>query len=340
MEQLDEGQCLKGQFCISSVLVVTNNVTDTLLTTLNTLITGLALPLTLESTLDLTPSLILGIFESILRTRLAIPPEARKSNTRNVRIDSMKIFLGILGDDVLGITAGIDRIDPVRLADGMPEETTRIAQLFCWLGKRMNYISEDGSFIDARVASRGEANEGHGVASVSPSVTADTTMESRLSIHSSQTESDDQTTVMADESFVLDAESIAEGDEPLVDEGLSTASVGSPRSIDRSVHEPRCIHELSFISPRNRHRLNVNPDESVASYCDCPTGVTQLPDSMSRSVRQDGWISPVSLEDELRSFEIKNTSNSSRIKSSSSVSSHILAPRVSFNINYSFSRTV
>ncbi|KLO06631.1 hypothetical protein SCHPADRAFT_683354 [Schizopora paradoxa] len=299
---------------------------ENLLITLNSLIAGLALPLALESTLDLTPSLILGIFESILRTRLAIPPEIRKSTKRDARIDCMKIFLGILGDDVLGIAAGIDRIDPVRLADGMPEETTRVAQLFCWLGKKMNYIAEDGSYIDERVASRAEANENTTAANVSPSMTADTTVESRLSIHSNHDESDDQTTVMADESFVLDAESVDEEAAETVEEVQSIHSIDPSPSVSRSFDEPRCIHEVSFNSPRNRRNRTVDPDNSVASYCDCPSSIIGLSSSGAQTFRQDGWISSVSLEDELRSYEATAKSKSPRNKSSHSLSNSRAVP--------------
>ncbi len=168
----------------------------------------------------------------------------------------MKIFLGVLGDDVLGVTAGIDLIDPVRLADGMPEETTRVAQLFCWLGKKMDFITNDGSYIDERVAPRADP-------SLSPSTTADTTVESRLSMQSNQTGSDDQTTVMADESFVIDTDSNEEDDRVAVDEGKSMASARFYPSVSSECSRdgPRCIHELEFIS-RSSSSTN-RPDPAV-----------------------------------------------------------------------------
>lgn len=92
---------------------------------------SLELPISLESALDLTPSLILAIFESMLRSRLSISSETRKSRTRPARIEAMKIFLGVLGDDVLGVEAGLGNLDPMRLADGFPEETCRVAGILC-----------------------------------------------------------------------------------------------------------------------------------------------------------------------------------------------------------------
>ena len=72
-----------------------------LVVSLNKLLVGLSLPFTLETPLDLTPSLLLAILESLLESRLPIPPRVRDSRDQASRVQALKIFLGVLENDVI-----------------------------------------------------------------------------------------------------------------------------------------------------------------------------------------------------------------------------------------------
>lgn len=56
----------------------------------------------------------------------------------------MKIVLGVLADDVLGPGApdvGLDAVDPRALADGRTREVRYVAEVLCWLGRRMGCLT-------------------------------------------------------------------------------------------------------------------------------------------------------------------------------------------------------
>ena len=80
-----------------------------LVVSLNKLLAGLSLPFTLETPLDLTPSLLLAILESLLESRLPIPPRVRDSRDQASRVQALKIFLGVLENDVIkqGISSSL-----------------------------------------------------------------------------------------------------------------------------------------------------------------------------------------------------------------------------------------
>lgn len=113
---------------------------DILVQNLNDLLASLELPITVDSPYDLTPSLLLAILESILRDRLPISNTIRNSQTSAAKVEAMKVFLGILEDDVLQTDIGLSEIDPRRLAAGEWEEVTFVGETLCWLGHHQEQI--------------------------------------------------------------------------------------------------------------------------------------------------------------------------------------------------------
>lgn len=117
---------------------------------INVLLRTLSIPITLASTQELTPTLLIAILESTLRQRLPLTPQARACTTRRGRLEAMKVFLGVLLDDLLVLDVDVD---PQRLADGMPEETTLVARLLYLLADTMELgIHLDGSSAAISIA--------------------------------------------------------------------------------------------------------------------------------------------------------------------------------------------
>ncbi|CAA7259395.1 unnamed protein product [Cyclocybe aegerita] len=140
---------------------------STLVEQLNTLLTSLNVPIPLISPTDLTPSLLIAILESILGMRIPLiersgspspelnharTPHASTSNSisaststpgstsRTAKVQNMKVFLGVLETDIIKRDVGLSELDPRRLADGEWDEVLFVAELLCWIGRRMGYI--------------------------------------------------------------------------------------------------------------------------------------------------------------------------------------------------------
>jgi hypothetical protein len=113
---------------------------DSLTKDLNYLLAYLALPITVNTPYDLTPSLLLAILESILRDRLPISVTTRESRTSAAKVEAMKVFLGVLEDDVLQTDIGLSEIDPRRLAAGLWDEVVFVGETLCWLGRRQEQM--------------------------------------------------------------------------------------------------------------------------------------------------------------------------------------------------------
>ncbi|KAI0074132.1 hypothetical protein K474DRAFT_90458 [Panus rudis PR-1116 ss-1] len=88
-----------------------------------------------------------GILESILRLRLPISEEIRESRDPLSKVQAMKIFLGVLENDVLGEDVGLSDVDPRKLASGEWDEVVFIGELLCWLGKKHGLIPLDDRSI-------------------------------------------------------------------------------------------------------------------------------------------------------------------------------------------------
>lgn len=126
----------------------------TLVAQLNLLLTSLNLPIPLISPTDLTPSLLIAILESILGMRIPlINSKIESKQSKASKIQNMKVFLGVLETDILQKDVGLSELDPRKLADGEWEEVLYIAELLCWIGRRMGYIpkqtkkGEESTFI-------------------------------------------------------------------------------------------------------------------------------------------------------------------------------------------------
>lgn len=77
---------------------------------LNLLLEGLDIPLNLTTPVDLTPSLLIAILESLVQDRLPLTPEIRNARDFGSKVEAMKVFLGVLGDDVIGVDIGLAEV--------------------------------------------------------------------------------------------------------------------------------------------------------------------------------------------------------------------------------------
>lgn len=110
----------------------------TLVSQLNALLTSLHIPILLISPTDLTPRLLIAILESILGMR--VPVLERQDDSQVSKVQNIKIFLGVLETDILQADVGLSRLDPRRLARGERDDVVFIAELLCWIGRRMKLI--------------------------------------------------------------------------------------------------------------------------------------------------------------------------------------------------------
>jgi hypothetical protein len=117
-----------------------SSLADTLVRNLNDLLASLELPITINTPYDLTPSLLLAILESILRNRLPLSGITRDSQTFAAKVEVMKVFLGVLEDDMLQMDIGLSDIDPRRLAKGEWDEVVFVGAVLCWLGRRRDQV--------------------------------------------------------------------------------------------------------------------------------------------------------------------------------------------------------
>ncbi|KAI0324402.1 hypothetical protein GY45DRAFT_1331592 [Cubamyces sp. BRFM 1775] len=307
---------------------------------------GMKLPFPLESPFDLTPSLLLGILESILESRLPIPPAVRASRDFTSKVQAMKIFLGVFENDVLGggVDVGLSDVDPRRLAAGDEEEVVFVGELLRWLGRQRGFLPPS--------AGPSHANDYAGVPptlplharkrATSPSTHSTVTsgMHSSLSM-SRPALAETDTTVMSVASEPLAPLPHAQLPElpsfrQPVPPGASSSTGGSSngsrsRSTSTTRAQPRCIHEIedpSFLLD------GAEPDESLfdgesTSVCRCAHLSAEAevedeaePDDLGddlpttpttpQPVRRSGWIDHVDEESELDVFESRRRVPSSR----------------------------
>jgi hypothetical protein len=125
---------------------------------LNALLYHLHIPEELTSPGELTPSLLLAILESLLRQRLALPDELRKSRSEASRIQLTKAFLGALSDDILHYD--LQSVDPSRLAEGLYDETVFVGRILCSMGREAG--------LDLNVRSQPLEEQRGGILALSP----------------------------------------------------------------------------------------------------------------------------------------------------------------------------
>ncbi|KAI9059242.1 hypothetical protein FKP32DRAFT_1596595 [Trametes sanguinea] len=260
------------------------------------------LPFALETPFDLTPSLLLGVLESILKERLPIPSVIRASRDFASKVQAMKIFLGVLENDILGgMDVGLSDVDPRRLASGDEEEVVFVGELLRWLGRKRGILPSRAGPSTSRDDEAPPTLPSHARRrAISPSTHSTMTsgVHSNLSMARPALAETD-TTVMSIGSEPLAPLGHAQLPEipsfrPSSDPGASTLNRST------SSRQPRCIHEVEDPS-----FLGADPDDSLfvgesASVCDCghagedlgvddgddlpATPTTPLP------VRDEGWI--------------------------------------------------
>jgi hypothetical protein len=269
---------------------------------LNDLLDRLELPFVLDTPLDLTPSLLLAILESLLKSRLPVSSSIRESRSDAAKVQAMKVFLGVLETDVLNEDIGLSDVDPRRLAAGEWEEVVFIAKLLCWLGKQMGlppskYSSSARVPTGASPAANGSAESRGSMISPSTRSTATNSFTSTLSFDKEYQESD--TTVQSVHSDLTE-----------------TRPLGDGRSSFRGVHghRPQCIHEIedpSFLAQADDELLHTEHGcNAVDASCDCSRDETTdtsfySKDRSTSSVRYDGYIQEVDAGLELRTFEAR-----------------------------------
>ena len=273
---------------------------------LNALLISLHLPLTLESPDDLIPSLLVALLECLLRSRLDIPGELRQARDFASKVQAMKIFLGVLENDIIGQDVGLSDVDPRRLACGEWDECVFVGELLCWLGRSMGVLpstsAPGGDALPEKFARRG--------GTVSSS--AHSTVPSNLSLtHPDPAESDTTMESIAFEPI---------GESTFVQRPSAPTPTAARR--DAPPARPRCIHEIEeptliFIPAAESSVVN-GSDASDVEYCDCPSGVhVRHTKRMSSPVRHSGYIEPVDEEMEARSFDRSRSTRSSSSRSRS-----------------------
>jgi hypothetical protein len=284
---------------------------------LNELLDGLGLPFVLDTPLDLTPSLLLAILESLLKSRLPVSSSIRESRSDAAKIQAMKIFLGVLEADIINEDIGLSDIDPRRLAAGEWEEVVFVAKLLCWLGKQMGLLPSKhtsptifprrpSSAAGRSAGSTGSIIDLPRKASPSTRSTATDSITNSLSFDRGYQESD--TTIQSIGSEVT--ETRGSEDERLL-------SRVEPR------YQPQCIHEIedpSFLAQEDDEgllraeydSLSRDTDDTVDAYHDCSqderadaTFYSKDRSSTSSTVRYDGYIQEVDAGLELRTFEAR-----------------------------------
>lgn len=269
-----------------------------LVSALNDLLKALHLPLTLDAPDDLIPSLLVAVLECLLRSRLDIPAQLRQARDLAAKVHAMKIFLGVLENDVIGQDVGLSDVDPRRLASGAWDECVFVGALLCWLGKTMGVLPSTSARgvepLPARFARR----------SGTVSSSAHSTVPSNLSLTRSEP-AESQTTM---ESIVFEPV----GESTFVRPPAPTPTAG----LRDAPRRPRCIHEIEepslVFTPAAESSVVA---ESDVEYCDCPAEAAHVrpfaePRPRVAPVRYDGWIGRVDDDSEVGFFETNRLSRS------------------------------
>ena len=113
---------------------------------MNELLASLDIPISLTSPLDLTPTLLLAVLESTLESRLPLPPGVREARTPQTKVEAVKIFLGVLANDVLGVD--LSQVDPRKLARGEWDECVYVGGLLVHVAKKEGLMGDDEAIVD------------------------------------------------------------------------------------------------------------------------------------------------------------------------------------------------
>lgn len=303
----------------------------TLVAQLNVLLTSLNLPIPLISPTDLTPSLLIAILESILGIRIPlINSKIDSKQSKATKIQNMKIFLGVLETDILQRDVGLSELDPRKLADGEWEEVLYIAQLLCWIGRRMGYIprrtqkkGEESTIIlpPPRKFAVPSPPRTTIIRRPSPKSQLDLDAESIFQGGSTVTGSTKKsqqtfspfTSTGGPESLTsLNTGDHQEEAQSQDDDTESTSDILSALSpfTQPARLPPQCIHEVpspsllfSLDFPASTCRTTRKDDCGTSLYRTNPIEHDYIGDRSHSSVRYDGFIEPVDEDLELTSFE-------------------------------------
>ncbi|TFY50925.1 hypothetical protein EVJ58_g10827 [Rhodofomes roseus] len=204
------------------------------------------------------------------------PRSSARHATFAFKVQAMKIFLGVLENDIIGQDVGLSDVDPRRLASGEWDECVFVGELLCWLGKTMGVLpSTSAGGVDPlpeRFARR----------SGTVSSSAHSTVPSNLSL------------------------TRLWGRAPSSARPPPTPIAGRR---DAPPRRPRCIHEIEepslIFTPVAESSVVIGPENGV-EYCDCPSETTHVrpyAESRSTPVRYHGWIERADDDSEVRSFE-------------------------------------
>ncbi|KDR84247.1 hypothetical protein GALMADRAFT_220034 [Galerina marginata CBS 339.88] len=316
-----------------------NTVLDdaTLVDQLNTLLSSLNIPITLISPTDLTPSLLVAILESVLGNRIPLIDRNKDSkNSKASKVQNMKIFLGVLELDVLKADVGLSNVDPRRLADGEWEEVMFVAEILCWMGRRVDFRRKSKNLdeeLPVPVKQVDPKPHYPPPVRLSPKSQLDLDAESLFQTGSTTTGSTRQSRLMfspfmkdsgGDSVTTEDHQDELQSDDEHPDD-VSDVLSALPPFKQQNLSPPKCIHEvpspsllfsgdfgLGSPSSSSQHHGHSPPPSHTRSFCsDCdPTTANTLPiehdhsaDHSHTSVRYSGFIEHVDEESELASFE-------------------------------------
>jgi hypothetical protein len=132
--------------CFTQPVGIDPESTSALVSSLNDLLMSLDIPIRLTSPLDLTPTLLLAILESTLESRLPLLPSVREARTPQTKVEAIKVFLGVLANDVLGVD--LSRVDPRKLARGEWDECVYVGGLLVHVAKKEGLMGDDEAIVD------------------------------------------------------------------------------------------------------------------------------------------------------------------------------------------------
>ncbi|KAH8828186.1 hypothetical protein DL96DRAFT_1602129 [Flagelloscypha sp. PMI_526] len=133
-----------------------------LVRSLNALLVALHIPIPLTSPTDLTPSLLLAIASSLLRTRIVPPQATLESESEHERqLQTTKLFLGVLQTDMLSPylsfseikRTGVMRLDPGRVVQGRWHELVFLGKMVCWVARRRKVLVDSDITLPDNVIS-------------------------------------------------------------------------------------------------------------------------------------------------------------------------------------------
>ena len=313
-----------------------------LVTQLNALLTSLRIPIPLISPTDLTPSLLVAILESLMGMR--IPVIERGSSSQVSKVQNMKIFLGVLETDFLQMDVGLSQIDPRRLANGELEEVCFIAELLCWIGRRMKLIKKkkkstppSSSLSQCDVPPRSQPLSPKSqldIDAASIFQTGSTTTESTRPLHQNMStftsrlldNESSTSSITTDHPLLLapfqsDSHHLSHMDEK-EEEGDALSLISDIPSASPEPHErdpPRCIHEVPsplscfahYGSPSTPPRASFSPEGQRCcpehSTASCSYDLSGVSPIRSPPVRYGGHIELIDEETEIASFELSRS---------------------------------